>query len=172
MKLIVGLGNPGKEYVGTRHNVGFSLVERLASQWHIDLGRKKFSSFTGDGVVEGQKVILLLPQTFMNLSGGAVLQAVQFFGGPELLVVHDDLDLALGRVKLDFGRGAAGHRGVSSIMESVGKDFSRVRLGIGRPERKEQVESFVLSAFGSEEMLQVAPMVDEGIRVVHQWLSD
>lgn len=118
---------------------------------------------------------MLLPQTFMNLSGGAVREAIDYFRLPprQLVVAHDDLDLPLGRVKWDFDSGAAGHRGVSSIIEHLGtKAFYRVRMGIGRPERKEEVESFVLTSFAKAEGEAAEAMTEEAVGLLEKWLRE
>ena len=178
MKLIVGLGNPGNQYEKTRHNIGFSLVDEAARAWGVSLEQKKFSALFGEarvgrGQVSDQKVGLMKPQTFMNRSGDSVAEAAQFFKlrGEEILVAHDDLDLELGRVKLDFGRGSAGHRGVESIIGCLGKDFYRLRLGIGRPERKEEVESFVLTHFLAGELESSKVLLRDGLEKITAWIG-
>jgi len=175
MRLIVGLGNPGSKYEGTRHNVGFEAVLRLAERHSLKIAKKGFSSLWGKGSVDGRDTVLLLPQTFMNLSGQAVREVVDFYklSPADVAVAHDDLDLSLGRVKWDFEAGAAGHRGVSSMIDHLGnKGFYRVRMGIGRPERKEEVESYVLSPFGKSDRPTVEAMVDETVGLLERWIRE
>lgn len=175
MRLIVGLGNPGSKYEGTRHNVGFEAVLRLAERHSLKIVKKGFSSLWVKGSVDGREAVLLLPQTYMNLSGQAVREVVDFYklSPADVAVAHDDLDLSLGRVKWDFEAGAAGHRGVSSMIDHLGtKGFYRVRMGIGRPERKEEVESYVLSAFGKSDRPTVEAMIDETVGLLERWIRE
>jgi PTH1 family peptidyl-tRNA hydrolase len=147
--LVVGLGNPEPRYAANRHNIGFMVIEHLARRANIQLGRKKFNGLYGSGSLEGQSVVLMQPQTFMNLSGRSVAPACRFFGiKPEgIIVVHDELDLPFGRIRLKAGGGHAGHNGLRSIIAELGsREFGRLRVGIGRPE-KGSVSSFVLSDF-------------------------
>ncbi len=173
MKLVVGLGNPGEEYVGTRHNVGFEALERLAGEVGMMFGKKSFSSLWTKEKIEGRDVAFQLPQTFMNLSGDAVAELCGFFriAPADVLVVHDDLDLDLGRIKSGFDSGAAGHRGVTSITERLGtKAYHRLKLGIGRPERKAQVQDFVLSRFSKDERAAVETMMGEAVKKISEWI--
>jgi PTH1 family peptidyl-tRNA hydrolase len=154
MKLIVGLGNPGRQYHRTRHNIGFRVVDELAHREGIAFSSSKFQGEWGQGAVGREKVALLKPQTYMNLSGDSVAPAARFFKvGPEdLIVVHDDIDLPFGRLQLKIGGGTGGHNGLNSIVEQLGsEDFIRVRIGIGKPEAKEAVIGHVLSSFDREE---------------------
>ena len=147
--LIVGLGNPGPTYEKTRHNIGFMAIDRLAARHQIDLSAKKFKGVLGSGLIADASVILLKPQTFMNLSGQSVQPALAFYGlGVEqLIVVHDELDLPVGVLRLKQGGGHGGHNGLKDIINRcASKDFIRVRLGIGRPERGE-VTDHVLGPF-------------------------
>ncbi|MCB9523449.1 MAG: aminoacyl-tRNA hydrolase [Myxococcales bacterium] len=149
--LIVGLGNPGPRYVNTRHNVGFMVVDRLADDGRIDVGRSKFKALYGAGELEGQKIVCLKPQTFMNLSGQSVVPARQFFDVDvdRIWVVHDELDLPYGTVRLKIGGGHAGHNGLRSIVQQLGsRDFVRLRVGIGRPVHG-SVSDYVLSDFAA-----------------------
>lgn len=175
MKMVVGLGNPGEKYQGTRHNVGFDAVERLAERHGVRISKKGFSSLWAKGSVGGADVLFLLPQTYMNLSGGAVREALDYYrlGPGDLTVVHDDLDLALGRVKWDFESGAAGHRGVSSIIDHLGtKAFYRVRMGLGRPQAKEEVEGYVLSPFAKSEREAAETMTEEAVGLLEKWILE
>jgi PTH1 family peptidyl-tRNA hydrolase len=158
MKLVAGLGNPGREYAGHRHNVGFAIVDRLTRRFHLELTQRRFEAEYGQGEMAGQKVVVLKPQTFMNLSGQAVAPAARFFKVPveDVVVVHDELDLPLGRLQVKVGGGPGGHNGVRSILECLGNDgFVRVRVGIGKPEvageKRAQVVGHVLGEFSKEE---------------------
>ncbi len=144
---VVGLGNPGKQYEVTRHNVGFRVLDRLALSSSVKLEERKFPAIWGACLISRQKVLLLKPLTYMNRSGEAVSQMLRYFKilPKQMLVIHDDLDLALGRIRLAQRGGAGGHRGVTSIMEHLGdQDFARLKLGIGRPLHEETVEAYVL----------------------------
>ena len=153
MKLVVGLGNPGPEYADTRHNVGFRIVERLAERHGIALRReRRFHGLFGDGVVGSVATGLLEPQTFMNLSGRAVVAAVDALPlgdlASDLVVVYDDLDLPFGRLRVRPGGGAGGHNGLGDIQERLGRnDFARLRFGIGRPPPGEDPVEYVLAPF-------------------------
>lgn len=158
MHLIVGLGNIGREYELTRHNFGFLLLDQIIDNYSLSAQSKKFKSEVFAGEIAQKKVIAIKPQTYMNLSGEAVLQAASFFKVElkNILVLHDDLDLALGKVKVKIGGGSAGHNGLKSIDDALGKNYIRLRLGIGRPENKEFATSdYVLGKFNSDEMRQV-----------------
>ncbi|MCE9625609.1 MAG: aminoacyl-tRNA hydrolase [Deltaproteobacteria bacterium] len=153
-KLIVGLGNPGKEYEKTRHNVGFFLVDRLAEEWGADFRRQKFHGYYAEHREGDEKILLVKPQTFMNLSGQCVGAWVDFLKieGRDLIVVHDELDLPLGRMKAQWSASAAGQKGVASIIHAIGhKDFCRLRVGIGRPPSQGGGAGHVLAAFQGEE---------------------
>jgi PTH1 family peptidyl-tRNA hydrolase len=156
MLLVVGLGNPGREYASHRHNVGFMAVDALAERVRAEGFRDKFSGRYARAEIAGQEAILLEPQTFMNRSGDCVQPLMAFFkiAPSELIVLHDELDIPFGEVRLKMGGGHAGHNGLRSIMERAGGgDFGRVRLGIGRPppEFRGEVADFVLSSFDGAE---------------------
>lgn len=170
MKLIVGLGNPGAEYSKTRHNIGFWVVDALVKELGLELTQKKFYGTWAQSSRAGNKLGFLEPQTYMNLSGKSVSAALKFWkiGAPELLVIHDELDLALGTLKFVNGRGSGGHNGVSSIMESLGgsKEFWRLRVGIGRPSTHVDPADHVLQPFNKEEMPQVHSSVERAVQAV------
>jgi peptidyl-tRNA hydrolase, PTH1 family len=160
MILVVGLGNPGKSYEDTRHNVGFAVVDALARAAGADAWRDKFSGFVARGRLGSTDLALLKPQTFMNLSGQSVQPAAAFFKVPaaSVLVVHDELDLPFGELRLKQGGGHAGHNGLRSIIERLGTaDFGRLRVGIGRPPPgyRGDVASYVLSRFDAVERAQI-----------------
>lgn len=159
MFLLVGLGNAGKEYQNTKHNFGFLLADQIIQDYTLVDQGKKFDSQLFSGLIDNQKVILIKPQNFMNLSGGSLLKVVSFYNLPlaSIIVFHDDLDLPLGKVKIKLGGGDAGHNGVKDINRVVGKDYLRIRLGIGRPENPAyEIADYVLSKFSSEELKNVA----------------
>ena len=162
MTLLVGLGNPGERYRLNRHNVGFMAVETIASRNAIGPWKSKFSGSFAEGRVGSQKVRLLKPGTYMNESGRSVRQAADFFGlGPgEIIVFHDELDLAPGRVRVKTGGGLAGHNGLRSIAATLGPDFRRVRLGIGHPGHKDAVTRWVLGDFARADRDWLIPMLD------------
>jgi PTH1 family peptidyl-tRNA hydrolase len=153
--LIVGLGNPDNRYKFTRHNIGFMVLEKLATRWEVDLKHKSFDALWNRGKIAGKNVILAMPQTYMNLSGNAVRKLIAYFKTDmnKLIVIHDDLDLPFGTVRLKTGGGNAGHKGLMSIATCLGSgDFMRVRLGIGKPADKSRIEDYVLDPFGKEEI--------------------
>jgi peptidyl-tRNA hydrolase, PTH1 family len=162
---VVGLGNPGKQYETTRHNVGFRVLDRLALGLSVKLEGRKFPAQWGACLINGQKVFFLKPLTYMNRSGEAVIQMVRFFkiSPHQVLVIHDDLDLALGRIRLVLKGGAGGHRGVASIIECIEEqDFARLKLGIGRPLHDETAETYVLHSPYSEQEAVFEEMIKRG----------
>ncbi len=153
MRLIVGLGNPGREYARNRHNVGFRVADEMARRAGLSWGRK-FDAEIGQGLWDGEKVCVVKPTTYMNHSGQAVAAAARFYkvATPELVVVHDDMDLAFGRLQVKRGGGHAGHNGLRSIAESMGgPDFARIRVGVGRPPSGWDAADYVLSDFSEAE---------------------
>jgi PTH1 family peptidyl-tRNA hydrolase len=152
--IFAGLGNPGTPYLKTRHNAGAEVVEELAIKHRIPLDRSKYRSLVGQGNISGRSCLLALPQTYMNLSGQAVKRMLTYTGTPpvRLVVIHDDLDLPLGRIRMRAGGGAGGHRGIGSVIASLQTgDFLRLKIGIGRPPAAQTAEDFVLRRFNREE---------------------
>lgn len=149
MKLFVGLGNPGPKYAGNRHNIGFMAVDRIAADHGFGPWRAKFQGLVADGILAGEKLALLKPGTFMNLSGQSVGEAMRFYKltPADMTVFHDELDLAPGKLRLKQGGGHAGHNGLRSLHDHIGDDYARVRLGIGHPGHKDRVAGYVLSDF-------------------------
>jgi len=164
MKLFVGLGNPGAKYAGNRHNIGYMALDRIAETHGFAPWRAKFQGRVSQGQLGSEKVVLLKPETFMNLSGQSVGEAMRFFKlAPEdVIVFHDELDLAPGRVKFKRGGGHAGHNGLRSIHQHIGDSYARVRLGIGHPGHKDRVSAYVLSDFAKAD----ADWLDDVLRGV------
>lgn len=162
MKLIVGLGNPGAKYARHRHNVGFMAVERIADRHRFGPWKRKFQGQAADGEIGGEKVLLLKPDTYMNESGRAVGEAARFLkiSEPDIIVLHDELDLAPGKLKAKAGGGNAGHNGLRSISQHVGNDYVRVRIGIGHPGSKELVHGYVLHDFARADEVWLDPLLD------------
>ena len=153
-RLIVGLGNPGEEYRFTRHNMGFVVVERLAQAHRIPLDKRKFNVVFGRGKVGSQPVILAQPMTFMNRCGPAVRDLARFFkfNTQDVLVIHDDIDLVFGKMKIKEKGGDGGHNGVKSLIEAWGSGaFTRLRIGIGRPQTRQAVRAYVLAGFDAQQ---------------------
>lgn len=174
--MIVGLGNPGREYENTRHNIGFGCVEAIAEAYRISFDRKKQSKAKiADGMIQGRRVLLVKPQTFMNLSGSSVQGLATFYKiRPEnILVIFDDLDIPLGTLRIRPKGGSGGHRGMTDIIARLGtQEFPRVRFGIGRPPGRMDPAAYVLRPFVGEESRIVADTVDRVIRAIELWLSD
>ena len=149
MKLFVGLGNPGSKYSGNRHNIGFMALDLIASDHGFSPWKSKFNGQIAEGTLRGVKVLLLKPQTFMNRSGQSVGEAMRFYKltSDDVIVLHDELDLAPGKARVKQGGGHAGHNGLRSIHAHIGADYGRVRLGIGHPGNKDQVARYVLNDF-------------------------
>ena len=153
MKLVVGLGNPGERYALTRHNVGFMAVDEILSEFTPQTWQQKFNSLIRSHLIENSKVLFIKPLTYMNLSGSAVQLAMNFYriSRENVVVFHDDIDIPLGTVKLKKGGGHGGHNGIKSIIDKVGQEFIRVRIGVSRPENKD-VSGYVLSEFSAPEI--------------------
>lgn len=165
IRVVVGLGNPGRMYDGTRHNAGFQVLDVLAARYGVMLQERKFAAQWAEALVESRKVLFIKPTTYMNRSGEAVYAMLRYFRIPHtrMLVIHDDLDMPLGRVKIVRKGGAGGHRGVASIIERVGDGaFARLKLGIGRPRHGESIEAFVLSPPHDDERDRFEGMVSHG----------
>ena len=175
MKLIVGLGNPGEKYRQTRHNVGFMLAERLAGRADIGLKKKGYLGLYGTGRIAQQQLTILLPQTFMNLSGTSVNAAYQALGiSPgDLIVMHDDLDLPFGALRIKTGGGHGGHNGLRNITSLLGfNDFNRLRLGVGRPEHEQaDVTQHVLGRYTREQLPGLNEQLDRAVDAVHEILT-
>ena len=163
MRLIVGLGNPGSRYARNRHNIGFMAVEAIARRHGFPVFRNRFKGELAEGTIGGGRRLLLCPQTFMNASGEAVLAAMSFYkiAPSEIVVIHDEIDLRPGKLRVKRGGGSAGHNGLRSIDALLGADYWRVRIGVGHPGVKELVQPYVLQNFTAEEVSEWAgPLID------------
>ena len=171
MKLIVGLGNPGQGYSNNRHNIGFICLKHFSREHKIDFDKKQANARIGRGKVEGVDVILARPQTYMNLSGQSVNRLMHNFKlqPDDIIVIHDDMDLPLGKVRIRAGGSSGGHKGINSIIQEIGtRDFIRIKIGIGRPDSndghscdEEDIVDFVLSNFNSDEKKQLEPSISK-----------
>ena len=173
MKIIVGLGNPGLRYEGTRHNLGFEAIDRLADSFKISLQQRVARSIVGTGRIASQKAVLAKPQTYMNNSGNAVLSLLSHYSEepPQLVVICDDLDLELGRLRIKLSGGHGGNRGVDSILSSLGTNrFTRVKLGIGRPDQA--AEDYVLTPFKRMERKIVNKVLEKIPEVIELLVED
>lgn len=178
MDVIAGLGNPGPQYQHTRHNIGFDVIDVLARRHHISIQQRQAESLCGQGCIGGRAALLVKPQTYMNASGRAVAPLVQHYlqAGEQLVVIHDEIDLPLGRMKVKRQGGDAGHRGIRSIIACIGHgDFVRIRMGIGRPLHKADIVDYVLSPFLPEEeddrnamIAQAATCIETLLRTAEQ----
>ncbi len=164
--MLAGLGNPGAKYARTRHNVGFRVVDSFAGRFSISLNKSRFDAEYSKVTIEGMKVILAKPQSFMNQSGFPLQKIAAYFkiNTSDIIVVHDDLDLEFGKIKIVKNRGHGGHNGIKSIIQAFGtKDFIRVRIGIGRPHGSKEVISHVLSSFQNNEERKLETIVEKSV---------
>lgn len=155
MKIIAGLGNPGLKYAGTRHNVGFSVIDELAEKYNISLDAKKHKAVFGKGIMEGEKVILAMPQTYMNLSGESVRELLDYYkcSADDLIVIYDDIDLAVGKLRIREKGSAGGHNGMKNIISHIGNEaFVRIRVGVGEKPKGMDLADYVLSRFKKDEL--------------------
>ncbi|MEG2020836.1 MAG: aminoacyl-tRNA hydrolase [Oscillospiraceae bacterium] len=162
--IIVGLGNPGKKYEGTRHNIGFCAIDYCAEKWNVKINKVKFDALYGTGTIGGKKLLLLKPQTFMNLSGEAVHKASDFYKltSAELIVLFDDISLAPGRIRIRRTGSAGGHNGIKSIIQHMGQDFMRVKIGVGeKPTPEFDLADWVLSRFTTGESKEICARYDD-----------
>jgi len=161
MKLFVGLGNPGREYALNRHNVGFMAVDAIAAAHDFPSWRKRFSGLVAEGSLGREQVLLLKPQTFMNESGRSVGEAFRFYklALDDVVVFHDEIDLAPGKVRVKTGGGVAGHNGLKSLTAHIGNDYVRVRIGVGHPGRKDLVSGYVLRDFAKADHAWLKPLL-------------
>jgi PTH1 family peptidyl-tRNA hydrolase len=162
MKIIVGLGNPEEQYTGTRHNIGFDVIDRLASEHGIAVNTKKHKALVGSGVIGGQKCLLVKPQTYMNLSGDSVIEAVNFYKcdpAEDVIIIHDDISLPVGQLRLRAKGSAGGHNGLKSIIAHIGDSFYRIKFGVGEKPARMDLAAYVLGRFPESEW----PVIKEGV---------
>ncbi len=167
--LIAGLGNPGREYKDTRHNIGFMVADRLAAELGIKVSRLQQKALVGNGVYLGSKVIIAKPVTYMNLSGQAVTSLIRYYGIEQenFLVIHDDLDLPFGVLRLRPGGGSAGQKGMQSIIEQAGtQEFARLRCGIGRPPGQMDAAAYVLQIFSTQDQAELPVVLDQAVKAI------
>ena len=176
MYIITGLGNPGSKYAHTRHNVGFDAIDKLAEKYHINIDTKKFKGEYGMGYIEGQKVLLLKPQTYMNLSGECLQEVISYFKidpEEELIVLFDDISLAPGLIRIRKKGSAGGHNGVKNIILHCGtQNFKRVKIGVGEKPKNWDLADYVLSRFPDEDRAQVEEAMDNTADAVKMMLAD
>lgn len=172
--MIVGLGNPGSRYRGNRHNIGFVVVDRLSERTDIEIGRLQKKASVGTGWFEQRRIILVKPQTNMNLSGTSVGPLVNYYKIPllNLLVVYDEIDLPFGAIRLREKGGSGGHNGMKSIIAVLGSGFPRLRLGVGRPPGKMEPAAYVLQDFQKEELPLVEEIIERSVSAIETYLID
>lgn len=175
MKLVVGLGNPGRKYNGTRHNVGFEVLARLAQRYGVERPKAKFNAEVAETMIKNQKTILLSPLTYMNLSGQSVGAAVDFYKLPltDLLVICDDINLDLARLRFRPSGSAGGQNGLKNIIQRLGSQaFGRLRVGVGRPPPNWDAADFVLGRFSQEEQIQIDFCITRAVDAVEAWVEN
>jgi len=173
MFLIVGLGNPGSQYEDTRHNIGFKVVDNIAKEYNIEVNRQKFKGIYGEGFINGEKVILLKPTTYMNLSGESIREVVDFYklSNEDVLVIYDDISLDVGRLRIRDKGSAGGHNGIKSIIAHLGTDvFSRIKVGVGQP--NVDLVNYVLGKFTKEEMEVLSESIEASTKATKEIISD
>lgn len=175
MYLIVGLGNPGEEYTRTRHNMGFEVIDKLAEKYNIKVSKHKFDGLYGKGEIEGEKVVLLKPQTYMNLSGNAVGQFVSFFKveQDEIIVIYDDIDIPTGTIKIRKQGSAGSHNGMKSVINELATEkFPRIRIGTGTTEKIYDLVDYVLEKIKEDEYKKLEESVDMAQEAIIQILQN
>lgn len=174
MYVIVGLGNPGREYADTKHNVGFRVIDKLADQYNIDVSKFKHKAFIGDGMISGKKVLLVKPQTYMNLSGESVKEIMSFYKVPieNMIVIYDDTSLELGMIRIREKGSAGGHNGIKNIISHMGTDtFNRVKVGIGEKPNGWDLADYVLAKFTEDEKAGIESGIDKASQAAGIFIS-
>ncbi len=169
MYLIIGLGNPEEEYGRTRHNMGFNVINKLSNKYGIEVNKKKFDGLCGDGIIEGEKVILLKPQTYMNLSGKSIVQVVNFYKIPleNVIVIYDDIDIEPGLIRIRKKGSSGSHNGMKSVIAELGSgEFARIRVGIGKPKHEGDMINYVIGAVPEEEQKELENGVERAKEAV------
>jgi len=167
--IIVGLGNPGREYEKTRHNTGFIAIDKLADKYNIEIAKEKHKALIGTGIIEGEKVILVKPQTFMNLSGEAASEVINFYKEDikNFIVIFDDIDLPVGTIRIKEIGSAGTHNGVKSLVHELGtQEFKRIKVGIGSPNGKMDLVSYVLGKFSNEEFNEIDKSTTDVVKAI------
>lgn len=175
MKIIVGLGNPTREYEGTRHNIGFSVIYALSDEYDINVDTKKHKALIGKGVIGGEKVILAMPMTYMNLSGESVRELKDYYkcDNEDIIVIYDDISLDVGRLRLRKKGSAGGHNGIKSIISHLGtEEFPRIKIGIGEKPKKVDLADYVLGRFSKEEQPIIRESSVSAAKAVYSILTD
>lgn len=174
MFMIIGLGNPGKLYENTRHNVGFWVIDKMAEKLNIKVDKKQGKALVQTAFWDGKKILLVKPQTYMNLSGQAVMELLNYYQDQieNLIVIHDDLDLPPGQLRFKSGGGTGGHNGLKSIIQYLNsQDFDRLKIGIGHPQYSD-VKDYVLTGFSKEEKTEVEREVERAVEGIKVWLNE
>lgn len=175
MKVIIGLGNPGKKYDDTRHNVGFMAIDKISEKWGIPVQQAKFRALVGEGRIDSQKVLLVKPQTYMNLSGESVAEILHFYklSAEDILVIYDDLDLPLGQLRLREKGSAGGHNGIKSIIQHLStQEFKRIKIGIDRPLPGRSVSDYVLQPFAASDRDSIQRAVELAAEAAALWSKE
>ncbi|WP_070001081.1 aminoacyl-tRNA hydrolase [Cellulosilyticum sp. I15G10I2] len=174
MKLIVGLGNPGMEYAVTRHNIGFQAIDTLAEVYNISVQRNKFKALIGEGTIKGERMILMKPQTYMNLSGEAIRQCMDWnkLTKDDIIVIYDDVSLEVAQLRIRKTGSAGGHNGIKSIINHLGsQDFARIKVGVGQKPPGWDLANYVLGRFTEEEMKAMGPKLKDIVKAVEVMLE-
>ena len=175
MYLIIGLGNPENEYANTRHNMGFDTINKLANKNNIEVNKNKFKGLYGTGIIQGQKVILLKPQTYMNLSGESIKEIVEFYHikPEEIIIIYDDIDTEKGNIRIRKKGGPGSHNGMKSVVENLNTtDFGRIRVGIGQPESKRDMINYVIGKVPEEEQKILQEGVNKATEAIEEILKN
>ena len=168
MLLLVGLGNPGPKDLNNRHNIGFRIIDAVNTHFKLSKQKPKFKGLLTTGIIDSHKIYAIKPLTFMNNSGTAIKELIDYFkiDAKNVIVFHDDLDIDFGKIKAKFGGSSAGHHGIESIDKFIGKDYSRVRIGIGHPKDKKKVNNHVLEDFKEDEEDQIKEIADNIVKLI------